>query len=72
MPEISPCSRNELIHKLRNLGFEGPFAGGKHSYMKRRRYRQIIPTPHGKEISSELIKEILKQANISINDWLAA
>jgi len=39
--------------------------------MKRGAYRQIIPNPHGKEISSELVKEIVKQANISIDEWLA-
>ncbi len=40
--------------------------------MKLGSYRQIIPNPHGKEISSELVKEILKQANISVKEWLAA
>ena len=72
MAKIPPCSRNELIRKLRKLGFEGPFSGGKHSYMKRNSYRQTIPNPHGKDISSELIKEILKQADIIVNDWLAS
>lgn len=72
MPKVSPCSRIELIRKLRALGFSGPFSGGKHSYMKRGRYRQIIPNPHGKEISSELVKEILKQADLSVEDWTAA
>ncbi|MBW1676866.1 MAG: type II toxin-antitoxin system HicA family toxin [Deltaproteobacteria bacterium] len=66
------CSRGELIRKLRKLGFAGPFPGGKHSYMKRGTYRQIIPNPHGKEISSELVKAIMRQANISADDWLAA
>ncbi len=72
MAKISPCSRSELIRKLRKLGFEGPFSGGKHSYMKRNNYRQTIPNPHGKDISAELIKEILKQANIFVSDWLEA
>ena len=72
MSKISPCSRSELIRKLRKLGFVGPFSGGRHSYMTRGGYRQIIPNPHGKEISSELVKEILKQANISVDDWLDA
>jgi predicted RNA binding protein YcfA (HicA-like mRNA interferase family) len=40
--------------------------------MKRGHYRQIIPNPHGKDISSELIKEILKQAGIKPTAWLAA
>ena len=72
MPKIAPCSREELIRKLRNLGFIGPFSGGKHSYMKRGSYRQIIPNPHGKAISGEFIKEILKQADISADEWLSA
>jgi len=72
MPKISPCSRKELIRKLRRLGFEGPFAGGKHSYMKRGSYRQIIPNPHQSDIDSEFIKEILKQAGISSKEWLDA
>lgn len=72
MPKISPCSRVELIRKLRKLGFEGPFGGGKHSYMKRGKYRQIIPNPHGKGVSSEFVREILKQAEITVNEWLSA
>ena len=72
MPKIPACSRAELIRKLRILGFAGPFPGGKHSYMKRGAYRQTIPNPHGKEISSELVKEIMKQANIPVDNWLAA
>ena len=72
MSRIPVCSRGELIRKLRKHGFVGPFPGGKHSYMKRGAYRQIIPNPHGKDISSELVKEIMKQANISVDDWLAA
>ncbi|MGR3316887.1 MAG: hypothetical protein ACUZ8O_00185 [Candidatus Anammoxibacter sp.] len=40
--------------------------------MKRNSYRQTIPNPHGKDISTELIKEILRQADVFVNDWLAA
>lgn len=72
MPRVPPCSRSELVGKLRRLGFMGPFSGGRHSYMKREGYRQIIPNPHGTEISAELVKEILRQAGISVDDWLAA
>ena len=72
MPKMSSCSRIEWIRKLHKLGFTGPFSGGKHSYMKRAGYRQIIPNPQGKEIASELVKEILKQANISVEEWIAA
>jgi len=38
--------------------------------MRRDRYRQIIPNPHAGQIDSVLIREILKQAGISAEDWL--
>jgi predicted RNase H-like HicB family nuclease/predicted RNA binding protein YcfA (HicA-like mRNA interferase family) len=66
------CPRNLLVKKLRVLGFEGPFVGGKHSFMRRGRDKQIIPNPQGKEISSELIIEILKHGSISTEEWLKA
>jgi len=72
MHRIPPCSRIELIRKLRKLGFKGPFSGGKHSYMIRGKDKQIVPNPHGKDISSVLIKEMLKQSDIPIEEWLDA
>ena len=72
MPKIPPCSRTELIRKLRRLAFEGPYPGGKHEYMNRGNFRLIIPNPHGKQIDSVLIKEILKQAGIAKEEWLNA
>ena len=71
MPKLSPCTRSELIRKLRKLGFDGPYAGGKHSYMKRRNYRLTIPNPHGKEIDSVFIRELLNQAEITVEQWLS-
>jgi len=32
--------------------------------------RLTIPNPHRKEISVDLLKRILRQANISIEDWI--
>lgn len=71
MPKIPPCSRTELVRKLKRLGFDGPFAGGKHEYMKRGSYRLTIPNLHGKQIDSVLVLEILKQADISRKEWLS-
>jgi predicted RNA binding protein YcfA (HicA-like mRNA interferase family) len=70
MSKIPSCSRKEFVKRLRNLGFTGPFSGGKHSYMKRGGYRQTIPNPHQKEISGLLVREILKQTGISEDEWL--
>jgi len=72
MPKIPPCSRADLVRKLRKLGFDGPFPGGKHEYMKRGGFRLTIPNPHGKQIDSVLIREVLKQAGISPEDWAKA
>ena len=33
MPPIGPISRKDFIRFLKSAGFEGPFAGGKHSFM---------------------------------------
>ena len=45
MPSLHPVSRLELIRKLKGLGFEGPFPGGKHQWMRRSGLRVTIPIP---------------------------
>jgi predicted RNA binding protein YcfA (HicA-like mRNA interferase family) len=63
-------SRRELIRKFRALGYSGPFSGGRHQFMKMGRMKIRIPNPHGSsEISGSLVKEILRQAGISEDDW---
>ena len=63
-------SRKELIRKFKALGFEGLFSGGKHQFMVKGRKKIRIPNPHGKkDIHISLLKEILKQAGISEEDW---
>lgn len=62
-------SWRKLIQKLRRLGFDGPYAGGRHLFMKQANLKIIIPNPHGGDISKHLISEILHQADISDEDW---
>lgn len=50
MFEIKLVSRTKLIRKLRRADFEGPFGGGKHSYMKKGDKRLIIPNLHRGDI----------------------
>ncbi|MFO0795598.1 MAG: type II toxin-antitoxin system HicA family toxin [Candidatus Brocadiaceae bacterium] len=69
MYSLKPCKRRELIRKLNRLGFKGPYPGGKHSWMEKENIRLIIPNPHKGDIDIGLIRRILKQANISIEDW---
>ncbi len=66
----SAISRRKLIKKFRALGYTGPFSGGKHQFMKKGRQKIRIPNSHGnQEISLALVKAILKQANISDEEW---
>jgi predicted RNA binding protein YcfA (HicA-like mRNA interferase family) len=72
MAGLQPVSRRELIRKLKALGFDGPFPGGKHAWMRRDRLRVTIPNPHGGEIDPGLIRRILRHAGIAIDEWLGA
>ena len=67
---VSSISRRELVRKFRALGYEGPFSGGKHQFMKQGEKKIRIPNPHSKtDISVSLLKEILKQAGIRDSEW---
>ncbi|MBI2967134.1 MAG: type II toxin-antitoxin system HicA family toxin [Bacteroidetes bacterium] len=70
MPKFSPVSQKELVKRLRELGFEGPYFGGKHPYLVKGNLVLTIPNPHKKEISVPLLSRILRQANISKSEWL--
>lgn len=69
MPHLAPISRQKLIKALRSTGFEGPYSGGKHQYMVRGDVRLVIPNPHGGDISAALLSRILRQADISREEW---
>lgn len=34
MPGLSPEKPGDVIQKLRRLGFDGPFGGGRHVFMR--------------------------------------
>ncbi|MGI8981832.1 MAG: type II toxin-antitoxin system HicA family toxin [Pirellulaceae bacterium] len=70
MPSLKPVSRRELVRKLKGLGFEGPFPGGKHEWMRRAKLRVTIPNPHRGAIDPGLIRRILRQADLTIDQWL--
>jgi predicted RNA binding protein YcfA (HicA-like mRNA interferase family) len=67
---MSSISRKDFIRKLKIFGFNGPYSGGKHQFMIKDSLKLRIPNPHGaKDISISLLKEILRQANISFDEW---
>jgi predicted RNA binding protein YcfA (HicA-like mRNA interferase family) len=66
----SNISRKELVRKFRSLGYAGPFSGGKHQFMIKGRNKIRIPNPHGAgDINVSLVREILRQAGISDEEW---
>ena len=69
MPSFGPIKRVDLIRALRQAGFEGPFTGGKHQFMVHGELRLVIPNPHSGEIGRDLLTRLLRQANISRDEW---
>jgi len=70
MPRLSPVSWRELVRRLKVLGFEGPYEGGKHPYMVKEELVLTIPNPHRQAIGVDLLQRILRRANISREEWL--
>ena len=69
MPAIGPIKRQDLIHYLKEMGFEGPFIGGKHQYMVKGEIKLAVPNPHQADISRDLLIRILRQAGIDKDEW---
>jgi hypothetical protein len=66
---LKSLSRNELIEKLRKLGFNGPYSASKHQYMIKSSHKIFIPNPHGKDIGLPIIKKIILQIGISKEEF---
>jgi predicted RNA binding protein YcfA (HicA-like mRNA interferase family) len=70
MPD--PISRRELIRRFRSLGFTGPMSGGRHQFMKKA-LKVRAPNPHKSDtVDGALVKEILRQASIGLEQWYKA
>ena len=69
MPRFGPIKRKNLIGFLKRFGFSGPFSGGKHQFMIKEDLVLHIPNPHEGDIGRELLSRILKQADITKQEW---
>jgi predicted RNA binding protein YcfA (HicA-like mRNA interferase family) len=69
MPPFKPIKRNDLMKALKQAGFEGPYAGGKHEFLVKGELRLVLPNPHQGEISRDLLARILRQAQITREEW---
>ena len=70
---LAPISRRNFIKRLRHLGWEGPLSGGKHEFMVKGPQKLPIPNPHrGGQISVAKLRGILREIEVSPEDWNAA
>lgn len=69
MPAFGPIKRRELIYYFQQLGFEGPYSGGRHQFMVKGSITIRIPNPHHGDIGKELLTRILRQAQIDKKEW---
>jgi len=73
MPRLGPEKSHRVIGKLHQLGFEGPFGGGKHVFMRHPETRIKIPVPihKGRDIPVGTLRAIIRQTGISVEEWQA-
>ena len=69
MPAIGPVKRRDLIRFLSQLGFEGPYSGGRHQFVVRGGTTVRLPNPHESDVSAGLLVRILRQAGITREEW---
>lgn len=73
MSRWTPCKWRDFIRKLRTLGFDGPLAGTRHSFMIYRSHRLAIPSNpeysvDGVRMMMAEVKTILGRA-VTAEEW---
>jgi len=70
LSKLVPVDWRTFVKRLQELGFEGPFSGGKHPFLRKGDLVLTIPNPHKGIIGVDLLIRILKQARIPREEWL--
>jgi len=72
MARLSPEKPREVIRKLRRAGLEGPFGGGKHIIMRHpETSKKISISVHrGRDIPVGTLKAILREAGVTLEEWI--
>jgi predicted RNA binding protein YcfA (HicA-like mRNA interferase family) len=70
MAKLVSVSRADLVRRFRELGFDGPYAGGQHPQMRRGNVTVILPNPHEGDIGVGFLTRLLRQAGVSREEWL--
>lgn len=66
---LGPISRGDMIAKFHALGWTGPYSGRRHQFMIKGTHKQRIPNPHKGDVGVSLLREVLRQAEIAVDDW---
>lgn len=70
MSKLVPVDWRTFVKRLQELGFEGPYSGGKYPFMRKGDLVLTIPNLHKGTIGVDLLTRILKQARISREQWI--
>jgi hypothetical protein len=70
MSRWTPCKRRDFIRRLRALGFDGPLAGTKHSFMIYQSHRLAIPS--NTEYSVNEVRMIIAEVETIVGRSLTA
>ena len=65
MSRWTPCKRADFIRKLRQLGFDGPYAGTRHQFMIYSQKRLAIPS--NAEYSVPQLRAMLQEVEIVLS-----
>jgi len=68
---LRPAKPQEVIRKLKALGFEGPFGGGRHVVMRHPHTGKKISIPihKGRDIPVGTLRAILREAGVTVDRW---
>ena len=69
MPLIGAMRRRDFIFYLRRMGFEGPYAGGRHKLMQKGLQTVRVPNPYREDIGTGLLARILRDSGIDRAEW---
>jgi len=69
--KLSPAKPDEVIRKIKALGYEGPYGGSKHPILRHPKTGHKISVPYhkGRDIPVGTIRAIIRQLGITIEEW---
>lgn len=66
---MKPVKRRELLRKLSALGFSQPKGRGKHQFVQRDNQKITIPNPHGGDVKTATVRQIIRQLGLTEEEW---